>query len=445
MRRGRRCRGWEALARVRKVRAFAGLAVALASVALLAASAAAQDADMLRGRLDADFEAGAAGWFATGGALTTEGGAGRVVATAAGPLVVSSEWWRVPTVPGAAHTLQLRVAADSRLSDVRTQLAFRAADGASLGTAGVDALVAPGDAFTLVSVRPLVSPADAAFAQITVRATAGTAGAVLRLDGVSLARDAATAPPLAAATAGADPPAPTPPPNATATSPTATPTPPRTATAAPRATTPPRASGTAAPTALLHEALYNGGFEAGLDGWTHAGGSLELTTGLDGAHAALLGSASDTTKWLQQAATVRGGEWYAAHARIKLGPRVATAWLRLVWYASVDASGAQLDIADSTPLTGEAGVTADVDIGPALAPADARSVRVRVLLRPAGADTATIVVDAIALAPATPPEATAPRPPAAAVRTALPERPLPEEAPVSAVRQAPSPRAPGST
>ncbi|MBM4416272.1 MAG: hypothetical protein FJ035_08570, partial [Chloroflexi bacterium] len=121
---------------------------------------------------------------------------GRAVAAAAGPISVSSEWWRVPTVPRAAHTLQLRVAADARVSGVAVQLAFRAADGASVGTLS-GAPAAAGEAFATVSVGPSESPADAAFAQIIVRATASAPGAVLRLDGAVLARDAAAAaPPL---------------------------------------------------------------------------------------------------------------------------------------------------------------------------------------------------------------------------------------------------------
>jgi hypothetical protein len=110
------------------------LVLALVVLALPAGRAAAQNADLLRSRLDAGFDATGDGWTANRATLTTQDGTATAVATATGPFSIASEWWRVPTVPSMAHTLSLTLeAGDPRASQLWAGLAFRDSDGGGGG------------------------------------------------------------------------------------------------------------------------------------------------------------------------------------------------------------------------------------------------------------------------------------------------------------------------
>jgi len=222
---------------------------------------------------------------------------------------------------------------------------------------------------------------QAAEATVTVRAE-GFAGALVYIDDVRLDG----APPV-----------------------TLTPT--AVATTAPSPTV--AASGTATPSAgalsptpapvadTIDPALRNGGFEdldaAGTPfAWEKYGGVLSSDArSHGGSRAARLDSVTGSTKWLHQAVIVRPGAWYAFEAWVlHPDPGVASAFLRVSWYASADASGAAIDAADSTArLVTLSAAYRYLTTDAIAAPPDARSARARILLAPASDGAASIVVD----------------------------------------------------
>lgn len=173
--------------------------------------------------------------------------------------------------------------------------------------------------------------------------------------------------------------------------PTRTPVP--AATSAPA----PAAAGTATPAAPpIGPGLFNGGFEQGGQreavGWQQRGGELVVAgPALEGERAAVLASSTRGTKWLQQAVTVEGGEWYEASAWARILSGEGEPFLRIAWYASGDGSGRQL-----STVTGEqtgSGQWGRVTVGPAQAPAGARSAVLRLMLQPASAETVVVGFD----------------------------------------------------
>ena len=168
--------------------------------------------------------------------------------------------------------------------------------------------------------------------------------------------------------------------------------PPPTPAPTPRPTPPnpaPAPAGTVAPAApSIGPELSTGGFEQvsrqGAAGWEQRGGEL-VVAGLAfaGERAAVLASSTRGTKWLQQAVTVQGGEWYEASARARIVSGEGQAFLRIAWYASGDGSGRQL-----STVTGEragSGEWGRVTVGPGQAPPEARSAVLRLMLQPQSA------------------------------------------------------------
>lgn len=84
-----------------------------------------------------------------------------------------------------------------------------------------------------------------------------------------------------------------------------------------------------------------------------------------------------------------------------------TAWLRVAWYASADGSGSQLSTADSATITYTAGELITVGTGAVLPPPNARSAKIRVMLRPSSAAPALLIVDDVTFAPVDAPTAVA--------------------------------------
>src|SRR3990172_12147460 len=72
---------------------------------------------------------------------------------------------------------------------------------------------------------------------------------------------------------------------------------------------------------------------------------------------------------------------------------VGEALLRISWYASSDGSGGQLSTADSQPLRADSPRFVALDTGAVQAPLEARSARVRLLLRPLSGSPATVYFD----------------------------------------------------
>ena len=241
--------------------------------------------------------------------------------------------------------------------------------------------------------------------------------------------------------------------------PTVVPTP----TPTPATTSAPAPAGTATPAAPpIGPGLFNGGFEQGNQreavGWERRGGEL-VVAGLPfaGERAAVLASSTRGTKWLQQAVTVEGGEWYEASAWARIVAGEGQAFLRIAWYASGDGSGRQL-----STVTGEqagGGRWGRVTVGPARAPEGARSAVLRLMLQPASAETVVVAFDeasfGIGQAPtptptptqtATPTATASPTPTPTARPTATPTptaastpRPTPAATPTSTPERTPTP------
>lgn len=208
------------------------------------------------------------------------------------------------------------------------------------------------------------------------------------------------------------PPAPTPSPGATpATAPAAS------ATAATAPAPQPTLEPTPTPRIdIITGALRNDGFEEVTPddqpfAWEKYGGALTSSTrARSGARSARLDSASASTKWLHQTVRIDGGRWYAFGAWLLYDdPGVASAFLRVSWYASDDAHGSAIATSDSpAPLDPPAIAWRLIGTGPIAAPPDARSARLRVMLVPRGAAHTSIEVDDASFGPAQPPPPAAP-------------------------------------
>ena len=161
-----------------------------------------------------------------------------------------------------------------------------------------------------------------------------------------------------------------------------------------------------------HGLLVNGGFESvdaegSLVAWRKQGGLLAQVIRPVRAGSAAAGFVSNTTstKWLYQTVPVTPGEWYEAAAYIYDDtPWVESAWLRISWYESGDASGGALDDVDSTAeLIDPVGAYRQLSTGSVQAPPSAHSASVRVMLRPRDATSALIYVDEVTFVPTSAP------------------------------------------
>lgn len=227
------------------------------------------------------------------------------------------------------------------------------------------------------------------------------------------------------------------PPDGSCAAPTPTPTPAPAPTPAATATvprpppSPPPSGGPPAPSSTPSEgpepaafpSLVNGGFEQGRAdgspyGWNKFGGALDRSAAWrrEGLYSAALRSATTSTKWAFQTVLVQGGQFYELSGYVlKDDPAVAAAWLRVSWYASADGSGTALAQHDSTRELGDdAPAFRFLTTGPVQAPAEARSARVRLMLRPRSAAEGTVFFDDITFVPTSPPSPSAgtPSPPA---------------------------------
>lgn len=228
--------------------------------------------------------------------------------------------------------------------------------------------------------------------------------AVLCLDDLSLTSEDLPTP---TSTATQTPtPAPTstptssPPPSATAIPPTVTSVPPsptatsaNTPTPSPTVSATPQATSSPSPTPEPAFVFVNGGFEDGLAGWQKYGGTLSTTSNASsGSTAGLLISDTESTKWAYQAVRVAPSQWYEFSANVQPDGGVSEAYLRISWYASDDASGAALSSSDSLQRTGP-GPYAFLTTGAVQAPPEAGSARVRIVMAPSSATTATVSID----------------------------------------------------
>jgi hypothetical protein len=140
--------------------------------------------------------------------------------------------------------------------------------------------------------------------------------------------------------------------------------------------------------------LLNGDFESGDPAdatkprhWAKFGGEMARDAGAyRGNHAARLISTTNSTKWLTQLAEVQPGQWYTAQAYGRVATGSGEVFIRVSWYALASGDGSAMKNDDS-PVTSSSNWT-HLATGPVQAPAGAHSVRVRLMVRPAGAVTA---------------------------------------------------------
>ena len=277
------------------------------------------------------------------------------------------------------------------------------------------------------------APPEARSAKLRIAITNPPEGRTVYLDDFSF-----TGPPAPTPT-----PSPTPPPTQTPSpTPTLSPSPGPTAspnhspTAVPTATqvpTPKPSPASPSPTATSRAAtplsvpgLVNGGFEEADGegkplGWRKYGGVLSRSSAArrDGQYAAAFTSRTASTKWAFQAVAVEGDEAYVldGYAR-KNDANVEAAYLRLSWYASPDGSGGAIDSVDSaTRLTDDSPGFRFLSTGPVVAPAEAASAKVRLMLDPVSEAEGTVYFDDISFGgttmPPQPEETPQPSPPIA--------------------------------
>ncbi|TAJ20177.1 MAG: lamin tail domain-containing protein [Dehalococcoidia bacterium] len=147
-------------------------------------------------------------------------------------------------------------------------------------------------------------------------------------------------------------------------------------------------------------------------------GRISLVANLEGHGQSLLLTAdAAATVWVQQTVAVTPRGWFSASALLAPLDGAEAAWVRIAWYASGDGSGAQLSTDDSPAASTAAPMAISrsghevVSTGPAQAPAEAHSARVRILLRAATERGATVLIDDVTFEPTEPVEAAPPTPP----------------------------------
>jgi len=168
------------------------------------------------------------------------------------------------------------------------------------------------------------------------------------------------------------------------------------------------------PEQLVFSELTNGGFEA-LRGdgaayaWRKFGGEMAVTSAprFQGSYALRLTSESNSTKWAFQNVNVQGGAFYRATAMaLKSDPGVDAVFLRVSWYDSDDASGESLESADSlTRLESDSKSFRLLDTGPVQAPPEARTARIRLMVRPQSGEHAEAFFDNVTFGQTTVPSA----------------------------------------
>ena len=303
-----------------------------------------------------------------------------------------------------------------------------------------DSQWAPGSGlgYEYLTTSPRVAPPGTIAARISLLATGSTLPFSVLVDDISFEgprphpptpAPLPTEPPTMSPTSPPKPPSatttphvpPTPTPTAAPTSPpplapTLTPAAPPPPTAAP--TPPPTPKPTPGPTPgvmVVFSQLTNGGFEDdGADGaplgWRKIGGTIESVSSpvRSGSRALALTSETTATKWAYQTVQVDGGEFYQATAFARYTDAdVKAVFVRVSWYASADSGGQALSSVDSeTMLNSVSPAFHALTTGAVAAPADARSARVRLMLRPVSGAQARAYFDDVAFAQANPPPPT---------------------------------------
>lgn len=409
-------------------------ALALIAALLLLSRPPAKSSEILE---NGGFESGTDAWSAVTGQLDpvaspVHGGTGAARYSGSGSPSSQEVFQWVTVQPSAAYQFSGWVVLDDPdVQQVYLRIVWFNSSGVDIGSHdSLAPLTGTDAAYRFLTTGSIVSPSAAAAARAGVRVLTNGDFTVY-LDDLSLEGPDAAPPPTPAPSPtpspAPSPPSPSPAPTPT---PTSAPTPPATPTATPvPAVTPsPSPVPTPTPTPLLEPyvfpALTNGGFEQlrpdGTPyGWRKVGGTLGTSEAFrsEGARSLSVASETGSTKWAYQTVSANGGSYYEASV-MAAAPGGAEAFLRLSWYESNDGSGEAIAVHDSSPLPGGSPGFHPLSTGPVLAPPDAHSVKVRLMLRPASDTPVVAYFDAASFAPVSPPPAT-PTP------TARPESPTP--------------------
>jgi hypothetical protein len=161
--------------------------------------------------------------------------------------------------------------------------------------------------------------------------------------------------------------------------------------------------------------LANAGFEqtshGEVTGWQHHGGLLSQVAEpvRGGSFAGALFSSTSSTKWAYQTVSVTPLQWYDLTAFVCHDhPGVESAWLRISWYESPDASGSAIDTVDSlASLDAPSPDYHELRTGPVQAPPGVHAAAVRIMLRPRSDLSSLIYIDDVSFDSVTPPAAPA--------------------------------------
>ena len=406
------------------------------------------------------FESGVDPWQASNGTLDSvsspvHSGTGAARLIGDGTQVQHEVFQWVEVNPGAPYELTAWVFHnDPNVSSAFLRLTWADENLGQVSTAdSTVALTAPDPSYRELSTGPLTAPQEARFARVGLRiqpALSAPFDFTIYADDVSFVGPDPTPTPVPTPVSTFTP-TPSSTPSGTAST-TPSPSPFASATRSPSPT--PRRSPTPVPEQLVFSELTNGGFDA-LRGdgtpyaWRKFGGEMAVTSAprFQGSYALRLRSESNSTKWAFQNVHVQGGAFYQATAMaLKSDPAVEAAFLRVSWYDSDDASGESLESVDSLiRLENDSKSFRLLDTGPVQAPPEARTARIRLMLRPESSEHAEVFFDSITFvqtsAPTASPQPTVTKPatPTATPASSATAAPTPTPTPVSTETATPQP------
>ena len=354
-----------------------------------------------------DFEEGTVGWTTNAGQLDAvnaplHGGSQAGRFSGSGQPTIQFAYQLIDVQPASNYELSGWVAAPfSGVSRAFLRVSWFDASGSLVLSADSPWLAQPDGTFQLLATGAMVSPVAARQARASLLIQADSPFTI-HLDDFAFSGPSHVPPPPATLPPQATPPpqvTPHPTPLPPGRTPGPLPTPTRTPRPgpSPKATAP--ATGNAEPDSFPQ--LINGGFEDLRSdgtpyGWHKQGGEIGTVTDhrTEGERGLVLTSDTTATKWAYQTVSAQPGAYYETSVQALAGPEAESAFLRLSWYASTDGSGqaiASIDSVDAVQAT--AGAFRRLTTGPVQAPADANSVKLRLMLRPASGGPAAAYFD----------------------------------------------------
>jgi hypothetical protein len=363
-----------------------------------------------------DFEEGTTGWTTNAGQLDAvsaplHGGSQAARFSGSGQPTIQFAYQLIDVQPASNYELSGWVAAPiSGVSRAFLRVSWFDARGSLVLSADSPWLAQPDGTFQLLATGAMVSPVAARQARTSLLIQAESPFTIhlddFAFSGPSYVPPPATPPPQAT-------PAPQVTPHPTPLPPGKTPGPVPTPTRTPRPGPSPKATasapGNAEPDSFPH--LINGGFEDRRgDGtpyaWHKQGGEISTVTEhrTEGERGLVLTSDTTATKWAYQTVSAQPGAYYEASVQAFAGPGAESAFLRLSWYASADGTGQAIASIDSldAAVQATAGAFRRLTTGPVQAPADANSVKLRLMLRPASGEPAAAYFDDAQFGPTEP-------------------------------------------